>query len=149
MTLHQCRIARDCFLHGALLACLAGWVVGCSNEAPAGVVMGGTQTVGGTAAGGAGTGGNASTAQATGGSAAGGAPTGVARALFRRSAEPPQVVLRPAAAQARFRLPAAMPRAVLRLAGMRPVALFQQPEALAAFPVVVAAQPAAKRRAAA
>jgi alpha-galactosidase len=38
--------------------------------------MGGTQTVGGTAAGGAGTGGNASTAQATGGSAAGGAPTG-------------------------------------------------------------------------
>jgi alpha-galactosidase len=38
--------------------------------------MGGTQTVGGTAAGGAGTGGNAGTAQATGGSAAGGAPTG-------------------------------------------------------------------------
>ena len=76
MTSHQCRIARDCLLHGALLAGLAGWVVGCSNEAPAGVVTGGTQTVGGTAAGGAGTGGNASTAQAAGGSAAGGAPTG-------------------------------------------------------------------------
>jgi len=57
-----------------LLSCLAGWAVGCSNEAPAGVATGGAQANGGTTTGGAATGG--STPQATGGSATGGVPTG-------------------------------------------------------------------------
>ena len=66
--------SRKCLLPAVLLSCLAGWAVGCSNEAPAGVATGGAQATGGTATGGAATGG--STAQATGGSATGGTASG-------------------------------------------------------------------------